>query len=40
MNAYPIPVPRMRERKFVRTSEYRTSRENNEFFPTLAKRIE
>lgn len=36
----PRPAPKITDNKFVRNSEYNTSRENNEFFPTRAKRIE
>lgn len=32
----PIPAPSSKDNTFVSTSEYRTSRENKEFFPTRA----
>lgn len=38
--SYPNPAPSNNDNTFVISNEYKTSRENNEFFPTRAKRIE
>lgn len=36
----PIPAPSSNDNTLVSTSEYKTSREKSEFFPTLVSRME
>ena len=38
--SYPKPAPSNIDNTLVSSNEYRTSRENKEFLPTRAKRIE